>query len=61
MAKKESGYNINIPRYVDIFEEEEPIDIEAVAKGLRGLDKKGQEVNKEIEKYCEELEVNKPF
>ena len=58
---KENDFNLNIPRYVDTFEEEEPIDIEAVAKELRGLDKKEQEVNKEIGKYCEELGVNKPF
>ena len=36
-------------------------DTLAVAKELWGLDKKGQEVNKEIGKYCEELGVNKPF
>ena len=31
---KENDYNLNIPRYVDTFEEEEPIDIEAVADDL---------------------------
>jgi type I restriction enzyme M protein len=29
---KENDYNLNIPRYVDTFEEEEPVDIEAVLK-----------------------------
>ena len=25
---KENDYNLNIPRYVDTFEEEEPVDLE---------------------------------
>ncbi len=31
---KENDYNLNIPRYVDTFEEEEPIDISAVREQL---------------------------
>lgn len=31
---KENDYNLNIPRYVDTFEEEEPIDLEHVADEL---------------------------
>lgn len=27
---KENDYNLNIPRYVDTFEEEEEIDLDAV-------------------------------
>ena len=37
---KENDYNLNIPRYVDTFEEEEPIDIDAVATSLLELDEK---------------------
>lgn len=58
---KENDFNLNIPRYVDTFEEEEPIDIEVVAKELRELDKKEEGVNEEIGKYCEELGIEKPF
>ncbi|MDN6698848.1 MAG: SAM-dependent methyltransferase, partial [Staphylococcus equorum] len=29
---KENDFNLNIPRYVDTFEEEEPIDLEEVNK-----------------------------
>ena len=29
---KENDYNLNIPRYVDTFEEEEPVDLGAVSK-----------------------------
>ncbi|HCM90004.1 MULTISPECIES: type I restriction-modification system subunit M [Vagococcus] len=31
---KENDYNLNIPRYVDTFEEEEPVDMESVADQL---------------------------
>ena len=29
---KDNDYNLNIPRYVDTFEEEEPIDLDQVQK-----------------------------
>ena len=58
---KENDFNLNIPRYVDTFEEEEPIDIEAVAKELKELNKKEEEINEKIGKYCEELSIEKPF
>ena len=34
----ENGYNLNIPRYVDTFEEEELVDLAAVKKLIRELD-----------------------
>lgn len=34
----ENGYNLNIPRYVDTFEEEAPIDIVAVQKDIKKLE-----------------------
>lgn len=34
----ENGYNLNIPRYVDTFEEEEPVDLEAVREEIKRLD-----------------------
>jgi type I restriction enzyme M protein len=34
---KENEYNLNIPRYVDTFEEEEIIDIDVVSKNLKKL------------------------
>lgn len=38
----ENGYNCNIPRYVDTFEEEEPIDIAAVRAELAEITAKKQ-------------------
>jgi len=34
----ENDYNLNIPRYVDTFEEEEPIDLNQVAEHLITFD-----------------------
>ncbi len=58
---KENDYNLNIPRYVDTFVEEEPIDIPAVAKQLQELEIKLQDNDKTIEKYCNELGVPVPW
>jgi len=58
---KENEYNLNIPRYVDTFEEEEEIDIDAVAKELKKLQEEEKEIQKEIAKFCEELGIEKPF
>mgnify|MGYP000870096695 FL=1 len=34
---EENEYNLNIPRYVDTFEEEEQIDLDAVALQIRQI------------------------
>jgi len=58
---KENEYNLNIPRYVDTFEEEEEIDIKEVAKNLKDLQKQEKNIEKEIGKFCDELKIDKPF
>ena len=58
---KENDYNLNIPRYVDTFEEEEPIDIDAVAASLLELDEKMSRIDENIAGFCEELGISKPF
>jgi type I restriction enzyme M protein len=57
----ENDYNLNIPRYVDTFEEEEEIDLNAVSANLKNIDKDLEEVNKEITGFCEELNIETPF
>lgn len=52
---KENDYNLNIPRYVDTFEEEEEVDIPAVQKEIQGLESELTEVRKEMGGYLEEL------
>ncbi len=57
----ENNYNLNIPRYVDTFEEEEPVDLDAVVRDLRDLDLKAQETDKVIAGYSQELGIESPF
>ncbi|UCS95292.1 type I restriction-modification system subunit M [Echinicola marina] len=54
----ENDYNLNIPRYVDTFEEEEPVDIDAVMKEIKSLEAKRAELDQEIAGYFKELGLN---
>jgi type I restriction enzyme M protein len=51
----DNDYNLNIPRYVDTFEEEEEIDIGAVMREIKKLEAKRAELDKEIDVYFKEL------
>ncbi|MFW2372630.1 MAG: type I restriction-modification system subunit M [Gammaproteobacteria bacterium] len=51
----ENDYNLNIPRYVDTFEEEEEIDLIAVRKEREVLKKQLAELEKEMDGYLKEL------
>ena len=57
----ENDYNLNIPRYVDTFEEQEPIDINAVAEEIQRLDREGKELDAKIWEFCKELGIKSPF
>ncbi|WP_297282206.1 type I restriction-modification system subunit M [uncultured Anaerococcus sp.] len=52
---KENNYNLNIPRYVDTFEEEEPIDLGEVSKNIQEIQKENQRLSHEIYKYMKDL------
>ena len=54
---KENDYNLNIPRYVDTFEEEEEIDIKAVMAEIKELEAKRAELDAQIEVYLKELGI----
>ncbi|MBA4318707.1 MAG: type I restriction-modification system subunit M [Flavobacterium sp.] len=58
---KENEYNLNIPRYVDTFEEEVIINIEEVAKKLKSLHKGELEFESKIAEFCNELKIDKIF
>ncbi len=58
---EENDWNLNIPRYVDTFEEEEPVDIEKVAAELKALEGELAETNDEIAAFCKELGIPTPF
>ena len=51
---KENDFNLNIPRYVDTFEEEEPVDILEV---MRQLEKDNQEIEKLEKEIKEQLRI----
>ena len=51
----ENDYNLNIPRYVDTFEEEELIDIEEVKQKIADIEAELAEVQAQMNKYMEEL------
>lgn len=55
-----NDYNLNIPRYVDTFEEEEPVDLKAVVSELKKLETDMVDVDKEILKNCKELGIDAP-
>ena len=52
---KENDYNLNIPRYVDTFEEEEPIDLQAVSEKIASIDKEIAKLDDELAVYLREL------
>jgi len=56
-----NDYNLNIPRYVDTFEAEDSIDIEAIAKELKALDEAIATTDKTIAQFCAELNISTPF
>ncbi len=51
----ENDYNLNIPRYVDTFEEQDEIDLQAVMQEIKSLESKRAELDKEIDVYFKEL------
>ena len=54
---KDNDYNLNIPRYVDTFEEEEEIDIKAVMSEIKELEAKRAELDVQIDVYLKELGI----
>ena len=58
---KENDYNLNIPRYVDTFEEEELIDIDSVCSLLKDIDNEIASNDQTIKQYCDEIGIATPF
>lgn len=52
---KENDYNLNIPRFVDTFEEEESIDMERVKENISNIKQELKEVELQMDKYLKEL------
>lgn len=58
---KANDYNLNIPRYVDTFEAEDEIDLDAIAHALQDLEQQSQATDKVIANFCKELGIDSPF
>ena len=52
---QENDYNLNIPRYVDTFEEEEPVDIEATKQNIAKIEDELAVVKEQMSIYLKEL------
>ena len=57
---EENDYNLNIPRYIDIFGDETKIDIDSVTELLRNVQDKLNAADKKIAKSCAKLKVPEP-
>jgi len=52
---EENDYNLNIPRYVDTFEEEEPIDINKTKENIAKIENELNQLKTKMKNYLEEL------
>ncbi len=52
---EENDFNLNIPRYVDTFEEEAPVDIKAVQAEISHIDSELKDIEKQMQKYLAEI------
>ena len=57
----ENDFNLNIPRYVNTFDEEETVDLTAVAQELKDLEKDISTTDQTIVEYCAPLGMETPF
>ena len=55
---QENDFNLNIPRYVDTFEEEPEVDLKAVQGRIEGIEKELEEVQGQMKDYLQELGLN---
>lgn len=56
----DNDYNLNIPRYVDTYEEENLRNINVISEKLTSIEKSLNEANNTIEAFCEELDIPSP-
>lgn len=54
---KENEYNLNIPRYVDTFEEEEPIDLLALSQEVSTLNADIRQTESDLLALFDQLQV----
>ncbi|GAK85855.1 type I restriction-modification system DNA-methyltransferase subunit M [Vibrio ponticus] len=57
----ENDYNLNIPRYVDTFEEEELVNLDTIAAEIGEIETKMSSVDADIADFCAQLNIKAPF
>lgn len=57
----ENEYNLNIPRYVDTFEEEKPVDLVKTVAKIKSIDEEIKGIDKTILEFCKELNIEAPI
>lgn len=57
---EENDFNLNIPRYIDTFEEEEPVDLVAVTAELKEFETCMADIDDTIREFCDELGIEAP-
>lgn len=53
---EENDFNLNIPRYVDTFEPEPPVDMQAVKEEIETIESELEQVQSEMKEYLEKLD-----
>lgn len=55
---KENDYNLNITRYVDTFEEEEEVDIQATIREIEEINPQLEKLEAQMKQYLKDLGIN---
>jgi type I restriction enzyme M protein len=58
---KANDFNLNISRYVDIFEVDKEIDLAEISKEIRNIEIQSRKTDSVIESFCKELKIAPPF
>lgn len=58
---KENDFGLNIPQYVDRFEDEIEINLPTISRKIKQIESEIAKVDKQIAKYCKELNIGTPF
>lgn len=54
---KENDFNLNLPRYIDTFEEEETVDMDSVKDEINSVESEIAIIKETMQKYLEALEI----
>lgn len=58
---EENGFNLNIPRYVDTFEPEEEIDLNAVAAEIRNIQAEIKGIDAQLKPFSMNWDLISPL